>query len=365
MDWSEEMNPTERPYVLHGFDVSYFTAKARVGMRYKRLFMEEKRADIRMILERTGMAFIPVVTTPEGELWQDTSEILDRLEERHPSPPLRPAPALLRMVCALVELYADEFALTLAMHTRWGTEDGEAMTRRRFGAMTGSVAQGDRAADQMVKARHAVGATPEAGPAIESHLEALLAALSSHFESHDYLLGARTSLADCALMGPIYAHFYTDLGSRRLLLETALPVVRWIEFCNMPGAEDQGEWVDGEGLSDSLYEVLAVMGRDAAPVLLAMAGAVEDWLDREGEVGKVPERRIGMIEADLRGTQLSRVAQSYSLWMLHRVVDAYRDLGAAGRESVDAALAGTGWEPVMAYAPRHRLAKRGYDLVLT
>ena len=45
MDWSEEMNPTERPYVLHGFDVSYFTAKARVGMRYKRLFMEEKRAE--------------------------------------------------------------------------------------------------------------------------------------------------------------------------------------------------------------------------------------------------------------------------------------------------------------------------------
>ena len=98
-----------------------------------------------------------------------------------------------------------------------------------------------------------------------AHLQALLAALSSHFESHDYLLGARTSLADCALMGPIYAHFYTDLGSRRLLLETALPVVRWIEFCNMPGAEDQGEWVDGESLSDSLYEVLAVMGRDAAP----------------------------------------------------------------------------------------------------
>ena len=63
-------------------------------MRYKRLFMEEQGADIRMILEHTGMAFIPVVTTPEGEIWQDTSEILDRLEVRHPSPLLMPSSPL-------------------------------------------------------------------------------------------------------------------------------------------------------------------------------------------------------------------------------------------------------------------------------
>ena len=38
------MNPTDTPYVLHGFDVSYSTAKARVAMRYKQLFLEERRA---------------------------------------------------------------------------------------------------------------------------------------------------------------------------------------------------------------------------------------------------------------------------------------------------------------------------------
>jgi hypothetical protein len=39
-------------------------------MRYKQLFMEEERATIRMIMERTGLAFIPIVTTPEDEVWR-------------------------------------------------------------------------------------------------------------------------------------------------------------------------------------------------------------------------------------------------------------------------------------------------------
>jgi hypothetical protein len=31
---------------------------------------------------------------------------------------------------------------------------------------------------------------------------------------------------------------------------------------------------------------------------------------------------------------------------------------------VDESLAGTGWEAVLAHEPRHRVAKRGYELVL-
>ena len=123
------MNPTDRPYILHGFDVSYFTAKARAAMRYKQIFLEEKRANLRWIIEQTGQAYIPAVSTPEGEVWQDTSDIIDALEARHPSPPLYPKTPVHRIVCALLEVMADEVMLTSAMHTRWGTPEGEASTR--------------------------------------------------------------------------------------------------------------------------------------------------------------------------------------------------------------------------------------------
>lgn len=357
------MSATERPYVLHGFDVSYFTAKARSALRYKRVFLEEKRANLRLILDKTGMAFIPIVTTPEGETWQDTSEIIDRLEALHPEPPLCPKGPVQHVVDRIIELFADEFALTTAMHTRWGSEEREALTRRRFGAMTGSIEQGNRAADQMVKARYAVGATPESARAIEAHLEDWLAALSAHFDANDFVFGDRMALADCALMGPIYAHFYTDLLSRKRLLETAVPVVRWIEYCMMPGAEDQGNWFADDAIPDTLREVLSVMGRDGVPMLLALAATIENWADEHAAIGETPPRVVGKASAPLGDVTLTRVAQCYSLWMFQRVLDPYRALSERDRKSVDAAVAGTGWEALLAYTPRHRLEKQGYALV--
>ena len=54
----------------------------------------------------------------------------------------------------------------------------------------------------------------------------------------------------------------------------------------------------------------------------------------------------------------------YTLWMLQRPLDLYRALDASDRESVDRGLAGTGCEALFAYAPRHRLEKRGFQLSL-
>ena len=113
---TNELNATSRPYVLQGFDLSYFTAIVRVALRYKRLWVDEQHADIRDILKRTGMAFIPVVVTPEGDSWQDSTDIIERLEARHPEPPLFPRTPLQNLVAHLIELYANEFGLLPAMH---------------------------------------------------------------------------------------------------------------------------------------------------------------------------------------------------------------------------------------------------------
>ncbi len=74
------MNATSAPYRFHAFEVSYFSAGVRPALRYKQLWFEELRADYGEIQRRTGLAFIPVVVTPDDETWQDTSEILEHLE---------------------------------------------------------------------------------------------------------------------------------------------------------------------------------------------------------------------------------------------------------------------------------------------
>jgi glutathione S-transferase len=356
--------PPDRPYLFHAFEVSYFSAKVRPALRYKRLWYDEVHADYRLIRERTGLTFIPMLITPEDETWQDSTDIYDRLEARQPDPPLFPATPVQRIAAHLVELYTDEFALIPAMHYRWGSELGEASARARFIAMVGNEELGTAAAARMAKARLALGANHENAPAIEAHTRDLLDALSTHFQAHPYLLGERMSFADCALMGPLDGHFFTDLVSRKLLLETARPVVGWIERCNHPNAPAQGEWLADDALAPTLHEVLTVMGHDAAPTLLNGLEVFERWADAAPRGLEELPRAVGQIESTLRDLPLVRFAGSYAPFLVQRVLDDYRALDPAARKPVDEAVAGTGWETVLAHEPRHRLAKRGFKLVL-
>jgi len=384
----------ERPYTFHALEISYFSAKVRPALRYKRLWHEEVRADLPEIMNRTGLAFIPIVITPENDTWQDTSEILDHLEERHPDPPLFPSSPVQRLACFLVELYADEFGIIPAMHYRWGSPLGERTTRARFAAMIGDADIATMAADRMAAARFALGATEETAPAIEEHTRDLLGALCAHFEAYPYLLGSRISMADCALMAPIYGHLFNDLVSRRLLLEAAVPVVGWIERCNYPSTATRGHWEADDVLPSTLREVLAVMGCDAVPVILDTVRYIEEWAndqtarpeagaanrsDRNGgfagnedrggpphsRKGTIePPRTVGRCKTELRGTEFERIAQPYSLWMLERCLGEYRRLAPDERTRVDDAVAGTGWDSLLAYEPRHRAYKRGFTLLI-
>ncbi|MFT5443131.1 MAG: glutathione S-transferase [Myxococcota bacterium] len=356
-------NPTKSPYVFHAFEVSYFSAKVRPALRYKGLWYEERRADLGEIFTRTGQRFIPIVISPDDETWQDSTEIYRLLEARHPEPPLFPAGPLQRIASHLVELYADEFGLIPAMHYRWGSELGEASARARFSAMIGSEAAGNKAADRMVMARYAVGATPEAGAQIEAHTHDLLAALSTHFSNHPYLLGERQSFADCALMGPIDGHFFCDLVSRRLLLDTAFQVVGWIERCKFPGASLQGEWLADDAIAPSLVEVLKVMGQDAAPLLLDVLRDFEAWADDHAADETEVPRSTGTCETTLRGAPIQRATMAYTLYSVQGVLDPFHALSADDQQRVNQALDGTGWPELLSYTPRHRLHKDGFELV--
>ncbi len=358
------MNQTDAPYVFLAYDPSYFSAKVRPALRYKKLWYEERRADLREIKRRTGLYFIPVLVTPEDETWQDSTDIYDRLEERHPEPPLFPRSPGQRIAAHLIELYVDEFGTIPAMHYRWGSAEREASARKRFSGMIGSAELANAVADRMAQARIMLGATDETGPVLEAHTRELLDALSTHFEVHPYLLGERMSFADCALMGLLYGHLFVDIESRRLLLDSAWRVVAYIDRCQAPNSDEQGEWLAGDALAPELLSALEAMGRDAAPVILDEVRYCEEWLDGNREGLKVLPRDAGAVETSLRGMKFKRAAMLYSLWSLQRIHDAWRSLSAAERESMLRALAGTGWEDLLVHVPRHRLARRGFDLVL-
>ncbi len=84
--------------------------------------------------------------------------------------------------------------------------------------------------------------------------------------------------------------------------------------------------------------------------------------DQEALDVSEPPRSVGKVETTLRGTTLTRSVGSYTHWNVLRVLDRHRALPEAERQRVEKAIAGTGWEELLAYAPRHRLTKRGFAL---
>jgi hypothetical protein len=171
------------------------------------------------------------------------------------------------------------------------------------------------------------------------------------------------SLADCALMGPMYAHLYLDAVPGRLLRERASRVCHWIERMNRPDPKTRGEWLKGDELVPTMRPLLARIGRDAIPMILGSVAAFESWADTRPEQEVEPPRFVGGHTAQLGGHDCQRVTSSYTLWMLQRPLDAYRALDADGRAAVDEALQGTGCGELFRYEPRHRLGKRNFKLV--
>lgn len=352
--------PQTGPYLLHGHDVSYFSGKLRPAFPQKSLWFREVLPDVLEIKRRTGLNFFPVVVTPEDELWQDTSDILDRLEALHPEPPLYPATPVQRVVAYLLELYGDEVGLLPAMHYRWNFEESVRKVGIDFSTPSGRPAAGTKFAQRMAGTLPFLGVSPTTVPAIEAHTRDLLAALSTHFAQHRYLLGDAMSLGDCGLMGPFYGHLFRDAVPSRLLYSTAFHVCAWIERMNRP-PRDQTGWCEGDALPESLRPVLRVMA-DGVPMLVAAVEAVDEWAAEHAKSGEPPPRAIGGFRAVYRDVELEAGARPYTLWMVQRSLDAYRALSAPDRAKVDAAVAGTGFEPLLALRPRHRLSKQRYEL---
>ncbi|HVN84483.1 MAG TPA: glutathione S-transferase family protein [Candidatus Binatia bacterium] len=354
------------PYRFYAAEISYFSGKVRPMFRYKGIPYDEiaptPQAYREIIIARTGLGFIPVVVTPEDDTLQDTSEILDELERRFPDPPVYPPTPVQRVVSYLIEVYADEFGVLPAMHYRWSFPESEAKARKDFAAASGNPDTAGAFADRMKGSLPFLGVSPATAPAIEAHTRELLDILSRHFETHDFLLGSRMSLADLALMGPFYAHLYLDAVPGRLLRETAPNVCAWIERMNHPRPKS-GEFVTNDAVPATLRPLLELIGRDAVPLLLDNVRAFEQWADTKPADPVEPPRGVGSHETTLRGARFPRMTSSYTLWMVQRPLDAYRALPPTGRAAVDRAIAGTGLDALLTDAPRYRLGKCRFKLV--
>ena len=355
-------------YRFYAAELSYFSAKPRPALRYKHVPFDEilptPEAYRDVIRPRTGLAQIPVLVTPDDEVFQDSSVILDELEHRFPDPPLYPTTPRQRMLGYLLELYTDEFLMVSGVHYRWSYEESKTKAIADFTALSGDPTTATRFAESVQGFTRMIGVSPETTPAIEAHTKALLTAFDAHLAAHPYVLGARPSLGDCALMGLLYPHLYLDAVPGRLMREIAIRVCHWIDRMNHPDPRSFGAWLAGDAIPATMRPIVELAGRDAVPFVLDVARAFERWAEETSMRDGFLPRIVGVHRTTLRGVEFERVTTPYTMWMVQRVVDVYRAMSAGERAAVDAELAGTGFEPLLAYEPRWRVRRNPCRLVL-
>ncbi|HLH13453.1 MAG TPA: glutathione S-transferase C-terminal domain-containing protein [Solirubrobacteraceae bacterium] len=371
-------------YVLYGMPASLYTGKARSYLRKHAIAHIERAAGdarfAREVLPRIGRWIIPVLETPDGTLIQDTVDIIDHFEAGRPAArSAYPAGGVQRCVAHVLELFGGEGLLRPAMHYRWNFDEHNlAFLAEDFGrslAPAGDAAERAQAfataSGLMRRATLAVGVDEHTAAAVESSYAELLALLDAHLASAPYLLGGRPTIADFGFIGPLYAHLARDPYPSLVMKRAAAGVWRWVERMNAPVA-DTGEYVDypeelfGEdAVPETLRELLAYIGEEFVPELLAQVAFVDAWLRehetvQEGEVvGGAPQRRsLGSATFTLRGREARVGVLPYRLFMLQRLQDAFAACREGERRAVRDLFARVGLEPVLDARACRRVERR-------
>lgn len=358
-------------YTLYGAEVSYFTGKARAFLDWKGVDYEERVASrevyASIILPRVGWPVIPVMTGPDGETLQDTSDIIDTLDARLGGPSVHPEGPVQRLAALLFELIGDEWLVLPAMHYRWAYNRDFAYAE--FGQLSVPEASPDEQfetgkanAVRFEGALPFLGITPETADAIEAAYLRFLDQFSAHLEAHPTLLGSRPSIGDFGLCGPLYAHLYRDPASGEIMKARAPLVARWVERMQAPDVLS-GDFLPDDQVPQTLWPMLADQLADFLPVLASTASALSAWAADKPSGEPVP-RALGPHAFKVGNAAGSRMIFPFNLWMLQRPLDHYWSLTEPERDAADTFLAAIGALEAFRSVRFPRLARQSFKLVL-
>jgi glutathione S-transferase len=359
---------------LIGSPISYYTGKVRAYLRFKQIPFKEvlssREVFEQIILPRVGYPIIPVFVTADGKTLQDSTEIIDYLEQQYPEPSIYPLTLRQKLVALLMEIYGDEWLVIPAMHYRWNLPENREYAYRQFGA-TSAPEKSPEEQRQIgfEPAQHFAGMVPRLGAtennraAIEASYLRLLSDFETHLQAHPFLLGSRPSIGDYGLIGPLYAHLWLDPASGKIMEAHAPRVADWVRRTHDP-QEQAGEFLPDDQVPATLMPLLARMFSEHLPVLMSTVRHVEEWAAANPGERKLP-RAIGMHRFTVEGVSEERAIFPANQWMWQRAYDFYQSLNQGGKAQVRELL--TDYPDAIAAleAPiRHRIVRENYRFML-
>ena len=359
-------------YTLYGSEVSLYTGKIRAYLRFKQLPFKEVLSTIgvykKIIRPNTGVTFIPVVKTPNGQYLQDTARIIEYLETHNSQRTVIPTGSTQNLVSELFALWSDEWLVIPAMHYRWNKENFP-FIYQEFGQVVAPKFPrfirayfGKKLAKKFSGFVPILGITAQTIPSIENWYEnTVLHHLNRHFAEHDYLLGSRPCVGDFALMGPLYAHLYRDPAPGKLMKRIAPHVVAWVERMNQSNVP-LGEFIVGDDIPDTLLPLLQDMFEQQWPVLSDTESKLSEWRKTHSDEQVIP-RSIGQHSFHVGGVSEQRAISSFHQYKLQRVLDTFQRLNEDDKERALALLDSVGGKQYIQMSVQDRVAILNNKLV--
>ena len=205
-----------------------------------------------------------------------------------------------------------------------------------------------------------LGVTEKTEEAWTDSMHNMLSLLETHFDTHDYVLGGRPTLADFSLMGPLYPHLYRD-PVPGYMLRTEYPLIcEWIERTNgsdeagarsykqtyyklengelvgQPASRNGGDVLPNDQIPDSLLPFLSVFFDEMWPAMKTNMKTVTEYLANTDIDKTAPlpyksfhsppefahlQSKGGPLSYEFKigGVSEAKMASPYQIWMLQRM----------------------------------------------
>ncbi len=356
-------------YTLVGSPCSLYTGKLRSYLHFKKIPFEETLSTQscfrELIIPRTGVQYIPVLVTPDNNVWQDTTVIIDKLESRFTENPIITPDPVANFLAELLHFYADEWLVIPAMHYRWSYEENRRFAYGEFGytaAPEASPAEqlktGQQLATRFAGALPVLGVSEDTIGAIEQSYSGLLSDLNTLFSDVDFLLGNRPTIADFGFYGPLYAHLGRDPYSKRLMDEQAPNVSAWLQ--RMAFESDTNTDFIAVKKSDEIDAMIARMAVEMESVIIQTLQQVAHFA-KSHDKRPVP-RAIGDVSFTIGEAQGKRKTFPFMQWKWQRVQQCFNELDGENRTVVENRLLPTGLMPLLTSPVAAPLVRRENEL---
>lgn len=288
VDHNPESNPPNgEDFKLYTMDLSYFSGKMEMYLRYKQIRfqrIEPTSKEFETILSpNTGTEQLPQLydcrkSTIDSKRWlRDTTPMIQYLEEEYPKYSILPECELQQFFQLLFEDYADEYLWRHAMFMRWEpTFDRKVMGERFYYEFTMQAPFRLKfvphfmrpylmSLRQWLLSSYGEDCTTQRKKdVIVNYYYKLLSVLEEILSKQPYLFGNKPTLVDFAFSGPFFRHFFSDFTPRKIMQQKAPAVHEWVaRLWNAQGEKfvdlESGFPVSGE-LPASWGELLPLLG---------------------------------------------------------------------------------------------------------